>query len=119
MKKLILISLFIVLMFSCNDSLLLPSNDNDSIPEDIILFETEHISLFTPPKRISFDDFTRAIPIPEVTSALEAVYNDTATGDFIAEYTQTDMLDTLDGYKTDNQAFFDNVLLKRRSFSKN
>lgn len=97
-------------MFSCNDGLLLPELEEASGPEDIMSSEKEQITLFTPPKRISFDSFTRAIPIPEVSPELEAVYNDTATGDFIAEYTQADMADTLDGYKTDNQAFFDNVL---------
>ncbi|MFA6619015.1 MAG: hypothetical protein WCT23_08115 [Candidatus Neomarinimicrobiota bacterium] len=110
MKKFILFPLVLLLMFSCYDLLFSPEVEENNGPEDIIPSEKEQLSLFTPPKRISFDSFTRAIPIPEVTSELVAVYNDTASGDFIAEYTQEDMADTLDGYVTDNQAFFDNVL---------
>lgn len=70
----------------------------------------EEISLLTPPKRIGFDSFTRAIPVPAVTPSLQTIFYDGATGDFIDEYTQPDMTDTLDGYVTDNTAFFEQVL---------
>lgn len=110
MKKLIFLSLILLLMFSCCDALFPLEVEDVGFPGDFVSPEKEQVSLFTPPKRISFDDFPRAIPIPELTSELAAVYNSTAIGDYIAEYTQEDMTDTLDGYVTDNQAFFDNVL---------
>lgn len=99
-------------MLSCNDSLTHVEIDQAVFEDpEIIVSGDERPSYFVAPKRISFDSFRRAIPVPEVTPALQAVFNASAIGDYIPEYTQPDMVDTLDGYVTDNQAFFDQVLL--------
>lgn len=75
----------------------------------------EQTSLLEPPLRIAFDDFPRALPVPEATPELAAVYNDTVTGDYIPVYTQADLNDTLEGYVTDNFTFYTEVLLPRLS----
>jgi hypothetical protein len=70
----------------------------------------ENLTYATPPLRMDFDDFERAIPVPAVTPALQSVFYDGATGDSISVYTQPDMADTLSGYVTDNAAFYGQVL---------
>ena len=110
MKKILSILLSVVLLISCSESLLMPEENAGTITGSDQEAVQEGISLLTTPKRIAFNAFTRVIPIPEVTPALEAVFNDTATGDYIAEYTQPDMTDTLDGFVTDNSAFYTQVL---------
>lgn len=110
MRKVLSIFLFFVFLTSCGDYLLGPEENVGTITDPGQETAQEEISLLTTPKRIAFDAFPRAIPIPEVTPALEVVFNDTATGDYIAEYTQPDMTDTLDGYITDNAAFYTQVL---------
>ena len=110
MRKILSIFLFFVFLTSCGDYLLGPE-ENVGIKTDPGQ-ETvqEEISLITSPKRMAFDDFARAIPIPEVTLALQAVFYDKAIGDSISVYTQPDMSYTLSGYVTDNTAFYDQVL---------
>ena len=110
MKKLIL-TLLTLLLLSCNSMLVVPEAENETDPGiDPPVQQEVQTKLLTPPKRIGFNEFNRAIPIPQVTPERQAVFYDGAVGDFIAEYTQADMSDTLDGYVTDNQAFFDQVL---------
>jgi hypothetical protein len=110
MKIILSMFLFVVFMVSCGESLLMPENNTETLfnPDQEPI--QEEIVLITSPQRIAFNAFTRAIPIPEVTPALETVFNDTVTGDYIAEYTQPDMTDTLDGFITDNSAFYTQVL---------
>lgn len=79
----------------------------EKAPEQTMLLET--------PLRIAFDDFPRALPVPEATPELAAVYNDTVTGDYIPAYTQPDLIDTLEGYVTDNFTFYTEVLLPKLS----
>jgi len=110
MKKILSMSLFVVLMISCGESLLIPEENSPAIIDPGQEPTQEEIVLITSPQRIAFNAFARAISIPEVTPALEAVFNDTARGDYIAEYTQLDMIDTLDGYVTDNTTFYTQVL---------
>lgn len=110
MRKVLSIFLFFVFLTSCGDYLLGPEENVGTITDPDQETVQKKISLLTAPKRIAFDTFPRAIPIPEVTPALEVVFNDTATGDYIAEYTQSDMIDTLDGFVTDNSAFYTQVL---------
>lgn len=110
MKKILSMLLFVVFMVSCGESLLMPEESAEAIIDPGQEPTQEEVVLITSPQRIAFDAFARAISIPEVTLALEAVFNDTATGDYIAEYTQPDMTDTLDGFVTDNSAFYTQVL---------
>ncbi len=110
MKKILSMFLFVVFMVSCSELLLMPEESAEAIIDHDQEPTQEEIVLITSPQRIAFDAFARAISIPEVTPALEIVFNDTATGDYIAEYTQPDMTDTLDGYITDNAAFYTQVL---------
>lgn len=110
MKKILSMFLFVVFMVSCGESLLMPEESVEAIIDPDQEPTQEEIVLITYPQRIAFDAFPRAISIPEVTPALETVFNDTATGDYIAEYTQPDMTDTLDGFVTDNSAFYTQVL---------
>jgi len=110
MKK-IIGSLFVLfLLLSCNNTLIVPETELEDGILEPVHYDKEHVALLTPPKRIGFDDFRRAIPVPDVTPERQAVFYDGAVGDYISEYTQPDMSYTLDGYVTDNQAFFDQVL---------
>jgi hypothetical protein len=111
MKKVIYLIAISLLLFACNDSLIFPEAENDTDPNSIpAIQENANITLLTVPKRIGFDEFPRAIPIPEVTGELAAIFNEEAMGDSIAEYTQPDMSDTLSGFVTDNSAFWQTVL---------
>ncbi|MCF7833153.1 MAG: hypothetical protein K9N05_06225 [Candidatus Marinimicrobia bacterium] len=109
MKKIILI-LLAIFLFSCNNDLIFPEIERENDPDTNPLKPEREFALLTPPKRISFDDFTRAIPVPEVTPQLQTVFYDGAIGDSIPVYTQPDMDDTLSGYITDNSAFWSQVL---------
>ena len=110
MSKTLNILFCLILLASCGEAFLGPEEQTVAITDSGRETVQEEISLITVPKRIAFDSFERAIPIPAVTPSLGAVYNDTATGDYIAEYTQPDMIDTLDGFVTDNSAFYTQVL---------
>jgi hypothetical protein len=110
MKKILSILLSVVLLISCSESLLMPEENTEAIINPDQEPIQEELVLITSPQRMAFDDFARAISIPDVTLALEMVFNDTVTGDYIAEYTQPDMTDTLDGFVTDNSAFYAQVL---------
>jgi len=110
MIKLLSILLSLILLSSCGESLLVPEENTEMITDPGQEIVQEEISLITPPKRIAFNAFIHAIPIPAVTSLLAMTFNDTVTGDYIAEYTQPDMMDTLDGFATDNKAFYTQVL---------
>ncbi len=109
MKKLILL-FSLLLCFSCQDSIYAPGNEEGTLSGGSGTTGEIPKTLLTPPLRVDFDDFPRAIPVPEVSGELAAIYNADAEGDFIAEYTQADMADTLDGYVTDNRSFFTEVL---------
>ena len=110
MKKLILL-LSAVLLFSCNNMMVVPESENENDPGiDPVIQGEIRTNLLTPPKRIGFDDFPRAIPIPYHSVERDSLFNYDVKGDFVEGYTQEDMSDTLNGYKTDNQSFFDEVL---------
>jgi hypothetical protein len=110
MKKILPFLLILFMISSCveTSSPLAVSLETETPVIDPVI--REEVLLLTPPKRIDFDNFPRAIPVPAVTPALEAVFYDGATGDFITGYSQPDMSDTLNGYVTDNTAFFEQVL---------
>src|SRR6056297_2417183 len=110
MKKQFLLILIIILLAGCGDMdiiTLIAPEPEESADEDNIPF---HVQI-NPPLRRDFDDFDRAIPIPPVTAELALIYNRDAEGDYIREYTQPDMADTLDGYVSDNYDFFETVLM--------
>ncbi|MDD3716962.1 MAG: hypothetical protein PHT46_07670, partial [Candidatus Marinimicrobia bacterium] len=100
-------------LFSCKESLLFPETEgNREYPQaGVGSGEPEFTLLTESPLRIGFNDFTRALPIPERSPERSAVYNASAIGDFIPAYTQPDLTDTLDGYVTDNFDFYETVLL--------
>ncbi|MEA2077338.1 MAG: hypothetical protein U9O95_04900 [Candidatus Marinimicrobia bacterium] len=110
MRKIFFLSLILILLFSCYESIIAPVVEEETVPTSPNEPIREEITLLTPPKRIDFNSFRRAILIPAVTPTLQTVFYDGAIGDFIAEYTQPDMTDTLDGYVTDNLAFYEQVL---------
>ena len=110
MKKILSMFLFVIFMVSCGELLLMPEESAEVIIDPGQDATQEKIVLITSPQRIAFDAFPRAIPVPEVTSALQAVFYDGARGDFITGYSQPDMSDTLNGYITDNAAFYEQVL---------
>ncbi len=110
MKKLIILIITLMILFSCQQMIMAPETDTADLRDDVFSSEGDEVPLYVLPKRISFDEFHRAIPIPETTEVLQGTFNEAAVGTFIAKYTQPDLLDTLDGYVTDNQAFFDQVL---------
>lgn len=110
MKKAITLCIALLLLAGCalvvpgpENRLTLPDPENDDLAADRQV-------LLTPPLRISFDDFPRAIPVPGVTPERAALFNSGIKGDFIAGYTQPDMTDTLNGYVTDNASFYTQVL---------
>jgi len=109
MKKAFLI-LMAVLLLACNENLVFPEAATENDPVFDHDSPDRELVLLTPPKRISFDSFTRAIPVPEVTPQLQALFYDGAIGDSITIYTQPDMDDTLSGYVTDNSAFWTQAL---------
>ncbi|MDD3715637.1 MAG: hypothetical protein PHT46_00875 [Candidatus Marinimicrobia bacterium] len=100
-------------LFSCKESLLFPETEgNREYPQaGVGSGEPEFTLLTESPLRIGFNDFARALPIPERSPERSAVYNASAIGDFIPAYTQPDLTDTLDGYVTDNFNFYEAVLL--------
>ena len=110
MKK-ILILLLSILLLSCQESLLPPVEETSIVSGDNPIQTQEESYVFEAQKRISFDEFDRAIPIPAVTPERQAVFYDGALGDYIPEYTQPDMADTLEGYVTSNFDFWTQVLL--------
>ncbi len=110
MKKAISLIIILIFFVGCYDAIYAPDTNEDNFYNINYENSEKQHSLLTPPLRIGFNDFHRAIPIPEVTIAHAAVYNTDAEGDYIAEYTQPDMTDTLDGYITANLDFFTEVL---------
>jgi hypothetical protein len=113
-KKYILILLIAIAgLFSCKESLLVPAvEENFEFPQTGSEAAERDFSLLTEtPLRIGFNDFARALPLPERSPERSAVYHASAIGDFIPAYTQPDLTDTLDGYVTNNFDFFENVLL--------
>ena len=110
MKKILIFFVLGGLLLSCQESVVSVVENEHFITISDTVEVKQEVTYFVAPKRISFDSFRRAIPVPEVTPTLQAVFNASAIGDFVPEYTQPDMVDTLDGYVTDNQAFFDQVL---------
>ena len=110
MIKTLTILFCLMVLASCGQAFLGPEENTGTITDPGQKSVREEVSLITAPMRMAFNDFARAIPIPEVTTALEIVFNDTVTGDYIAEYTQPDMTDTLDGFVTDNSGFYTQVL---------
>ena len=110
MRKILRILLFVIFLASCGESLLAPEENAGTITDPGQESVQVEINLISSPKRMAFDDFARAIPIPAVTPQLQSVFYDGAEGDSIAEYTQTDMVDTLSGYVTDNSSFYAEVM---------
>ncbi len=110
MRKTLSFLFILFVITSCVETIapLAVSSEAETYEIDPAIREEE--VLLTPPKRISFDDFPRAIPVPAVTPSLQAVFYDGAIGDFVTGYSQPDMTDTLNGYVTDNTAFFEQVL---------
>jgi hypothetical protein len=109
-QNLIFIFILIFILFACQDII---TSTDDSYEGNRDLVPGGHGSVcetINIPQRIGFNEFSRAIPVPEVTPALAAVYNYDAIGDFISGYQQDDMTDTLNGYITDNYDFYEQVL---------
>ncbi len=111
MKQVISLIITLVFLVGCYDAIFAPDTSEDSFYNISYKNDEKQRSLLTTPLRIGFNDFYRAIPIPEVTTERAVVYNANAEGDYIAEYTQPDMQDTLDGYITDNSDFYTQILL--------
>ncbi|MDZ7796239.1 MAG: hypothetical protein U5N56_03970 [Candidatus Marinimicrobia bacterium] len=109
--KIILILSSLFLLLSCQDEIMTTGNEEQMFFGDITERNESRRETLVQPLRMGFDDFPRVVPIPEVTAARAGIYNADAEGDYIAEYTQADMADTLSGYVTDNSAFFEAVLL--------
>jgi hypothetical protein len=111
-KYILILVVFLLMLFSCRESLVFPGAGEPETEHPFADDERTRQSagLLVSPLRMDFDDFPRALPVPERSAEFAAIYNDTATGDYIEVYTQPDMSDTLDGYVTDNYDFYLQVL---------
>jgi len=109
-RNLIVIVIVFFLISGCQESVMSAIFSVDDGPEETIPSPGDPLSLLSIPERIGFDEFRRAIPIPDVTPERAAIFNADAIGDFIEGYQQEDMTDTLNGYITDNYTFYSQIL---------
>ncbi|MDZ7820780.1 MAG: hypothetical protein U5N26_02600 [Candidatus Marinimicrobia bacterium] len=70
MKKRILLFLSLLLCFSCQDGMYAPGNEEGVLSGASGNTGEPPKALLTPPLRLDFDDFPRAIPVPEVSGNL-------------------------------------------------
>ncbi|MBW6458412.1 MAG: hypothetical protein K0B52_04535, partial [FCB group bacterium] len=109
-RNLIIIVTALFLMAACREVLTTSIFTAEETADEFIPLRENTHSLLSAPEHIGFDEFPRAIPIPEVTPERAAVFNADAIGDFIEGYQQADMTDTLNGYVTDNHTFYTQML---------